>query len=67
LGARAAMLDGVLRQVATDTGAEHCSLQLRFAAEYLALDGYHPSREGYRVWAEGLAEALTPPTLPAPA
>lgn len=65
LGARAAILDMALRQVATASGAEYCPLQLRFSAEYLALDGYHPSREGYRVWAEGLAEALTPPSIPA--
>ena len=64
LGVRAAMLDTALRQVAAGAGAEYCSLQLSFAAEYLARDGYHPSREGYRVWAAGLAEALTPPSIP---
>lgn len=67
LGARAAMLDMALRQVAADSGAKHCPLQLRFSAEYLAADGYHPSSEGYRVWAEGLAEALIPRSLPAAA
>nr|WP_298165704.1 SGNH/GDSL hydrolase family protein [uncultured Pseudomonas sp.] len=67
LGARAAMLDTALRQVAADSAAEYCSLQLRFSAEYLASDGYHPSREGYRVWAEGLAETLIPPPPSIPA
>lgn len=67
LGMRAAMLDAALRQVAADSAVEYCPLQLRFSAEYLAPDGYHPSSEGYRVWAEGLAEALTLPPLPAAA
>lgn len=59
LGARAQQLDASLQQVATECGAQHVPLNLRFAAGYLALDGYHPSSIGYRVWAQGLAAAIS--------
>lgn len=55
LGVRAALLDTCLRQLAARLGAEHHPLSLEFSADYLAVDGYHPSSLGYRVWAEGLA------------
>lgn len=61
LGLRAAQLDRHLQAVACQLGALHCPVELEFAAEYLAEDGYHPSAQGYRVWAEGLALALSPP------
>ena len=41
----------------------HCVLDLPFEAHYLAEDGYHPSALGYRQWAAGLAERLTPELL----
>jgi lysophospholipase L1-like esterase len=55
LGMRAALLDASLRQLAGRLGVGHYPLSLEFSADYLALDGYHPSSLGYRVWAEGLA------------
>lgn len=64
LGMRASLLDAGLRQVAGQLGVGHCPVNLRFSAEYLALDGYHPSRLGYKVWAEGLAPLLTPTPNP---
>jgi len=54
LGLRAALLDASLRQLAGCLGAGHHSVSLKFSTDYLALDGYHPSSLGYRVWAEGL-------------
>ncbi|WPC04143.1 SGNH/GDSL hydrolase family protein [Pseudomonas benzenivorans] len=65
LGVRAALLDAGLREVAGRIAADYCPLDLPFAAEYLALDGYHPSALGYRLWAEGVAGALS--LAPAPA
>src|SRR5690606_20741756 len=53
LGWRATLLDRDLRALAAELGAQHCALDLPFAAQYLARDGYHPSALGYRVWAEG--------------
>ncbi|MBC9249660.1 lysophospholipase [Pseudomonas alcaligenes] len=58
LGLRAGLMDARLRQVCAGVGADYQALELEFAAEYLAADGYHPSALGYRVWAEGLAERL---------
>lgn len=55
LGWRATLLDHDLRALAAELGAPHCALDLPFAAQYLARDGYHPSALGYRLWAEGLA------------
>ncbi|WP_339522617.1 SGNH/GDSL hydrolase family protein [Pseudomonas sp. EA_35y_Pfl2_R111] len=60
LGMRAGLLDARLRQLAARLGAGHHSVELEFAAEYLACDGYHPSSLGYRVWAQGLAVSLVP-------
>lgn len=65
LGARAALLDGRLRQVASQVGAGHYPLRLEFSADYLAADGYHPSSLGYRTWAQGLAAAISLPSTPA--
>lgn len=55
LGMRGALLDASLRRLADRLGAGHHSATLEFSADYLALDGYHPSSLGYRVWAESLA------------
>ncbi len=57
-GLRAALLDGELRRLSGR--GRTARLQLEFAEEYLARDGYHPSALGYRLWGEGLAEQLTP-------
>lgn len=58
LGWRAALLDLQLEEVARQRSAKHCRVTLEFAPEYMALDGYHPSALGYRVWAEGLSALL---------
>lgn len=59
LGLRAGLLDSELRRISAQEQAQYARLQLRFADEYLARDGYHPSALGYRVWGEGLAEQIT--------
>lgn len=66
LGMRASLLDTHLRQLAAGLGAGHHTVELEFAAEYLARDGYHPSALGYRVWAQGLAVSLAPTVRCAP-
>ena len=60
LGMRAALLDKRLRQVADSRGALHCPIALMFSPDFLAVDGYHPSALGYRLWAQGLAETIMP-------
>lgn len=60
MGWRASLLDRELRGLAQRLDAPHCALDLPFEAHYLAEDGYHPSALGYRQWAEGLAERVTP-------
>lgn len=60
MGWRAGLLDAELRGLSQRLGAMHCALDLPFEAHYLAEDGYHPSALGYRQWAAGLAERLTP-------
>ena len=59
LGLRAGLLDRELRRVSAQEQAQYARLELQFADEYLARDGYHPSALGYRVWGEGLAEQIT--------
>ena len=59
LGWRAALLDRWACEVAERHGALHLPTRLTFEPHLLARDGYHPSREGYRLWAEGLVERLT--------
>ncbi|MFV9653409.1 SGNH/GDSL hydrolase family protein [Pseudomonas sp. NY15366] len=63
MGWRASLLDHELQSLAQYQGALHCVLDLPFEAHYLAEDGYHPSALGYRQWAAGLAERLTPSLL----
>ncbi|KFX69847.1 lysophospholipase [Pseudomonas taeanensis MS-3] len=67
LGARAGLLDACLRQVAERSGVDYYPLRLRFSAAYLALDGFHPSSLGYRVWAQSLTAELSLPPTPVPA
>lgn len=59
LGLRAGLLDAALRRLSVEERAQYVRLDLSFADDYLACDGYHPSALGYRVWGEGLAERLT--------
>lgn len=59
LGWRAALMDHHLRRVCVEEGVDYQRLQLEFAADYLARDGYHPSALGYRLWGEGLAAGLS--------
>ncbi|MDP3848451.1 MAG: SGNH/GDSL hydrolase family protein [Pseudomonas sp.] len=58
LDLRGALLDRQLRAVARQLGASYCPVALEFTADYLAVDGYHPSQLGYQVWASGLAPQL---------
>jgi lysophospholipase L1-like esterase len=58
LGMRGALLDRQLRALARQLGVRYCPIELEFAAEYMAVDGYHPSQLGYQVWAGGLAPQL---------
>jgi lysophospholipase L1-like esterase len=59
LGLRAGLLDAELRRISAQEQALYARLELQFADDYLARDGYHPSALGYRVWGEGLAELIT--------
>ncbi|MAP30309.1 MAG: hypothetical protein CMK93_06290 [Pseudomonas sp.] len=47
-----------MQQVAAGQGAGYLSLDMPFEAAYLARDGYHPSAEGYRLWAAGIVRQL---------
>ncbi len=59
LGRDAKRLDTSLAAIcATDFGLTHLPLDLPFAAEYVAEDGFHPSEKAYDHWAEMLDTAL---------
>ncbi|MCY1265323.1 GDSL-like Lipase/Acylhydrolase family protein [compost metagenome] len=58
LGWCAALLDRQMHGLARRTGARHCTATIEMQPRYLAVDGYHPSALGYRVWGERLAEQL---------
>jgi len=50
-GLRAGLLDKDLGAVARSEGVPHVPFGFPFVPGMLARDGYHPSAEGYRVWA----------------
>lgn len=56
LGWRASLLDRQLRVLAEQEGLACCATSLEMRPEFLAMDGYHPSPLGYRVWGESLAD-----------
>jgi lysophospholipase L1-like esterase len=60
LGARAALLDHHLEQLARELpGAAHCKVRFPTDRAYIAADGVHPSNEGYRHWAQQLAATIS--------
>lgn len=58
LAARACLLDRCLRSELSKVGAHYCTMDLHFSAEYLAVDGYHPSAQGYQLWGQEIARQL---------
>ncbi len=66
LGWRARLLDRRMRELAVREGVGCCATRLEMCPEFLALDGYHPSPLGYRVWGEALADwfVAVAPALP---
>ena len=69
LGLRARQLDRALREWATQAGTDVHYLQviLPLRPDLLAEDGYHPGREGYRLWASLLVDQLQARRLIEPA
>ncbi|MDH4569236.1 SGNH/GDSL hydrolase family protein [Pseudomonas sp. BN414] len=65
LGWRASLLDSQLRALAEREGLACCATRLEMRPEFLALDGYHPSPLGYRVWGESLADWFVASVQPA--
>lgn len=60
LGYRAKKLNTVMMMVASENS--HCSvmtINLPFTPEYLAKDGFHPSKLAYNIWAEQAAKEFT--------
>ncbi|AYF90327.1 SGNH/GDSL hydrolase family protein [Pseudomonas sp. JS3066] len=66
LGWRARLLDRQLRALAEREGLVCCATSLEMRPEFLALDGYHPSALGYRVWGESLADWFVASAQPSP-
>ncbi|GAA0551557.1 SGNH/GDSL hydrolase family protein [Actinomadura livida] len=62
LGARARLMDRIMRDAARSRGAVHAPMDEAMARDrrLFASDGFHPSPAGYRAWAEDLARAATP-------
>ncbi|RKS72147.1 lysophospholipase L1-like esterase [Actinomadura pelletieri DSM 43383] len=67
LGARARTMDRIMADAARAGGALHVPVDEVMARDrrLFASDGFHPSPDGYRAWAEGLADAAAPAS-PAP-
>ncbi|MFG2085216.1 MULTISPECIES: SGNH/GDSL hydrolase family protein [unclassified Spirillospora] len=67
LGARARTMDRIMRDAARAGGAVHAPMDEAMARDrgLFASDGFHPSPDGYRAWAEDLARAAAPMTAPA--
>ncbi|MFI0357516.1 SGNH/GDSL hydrolase family protein [Actinomadura sp. 9N407] len=68
MGGRARAMDRIMREVAAANGAIHVPMDPGMAddSRLFASDGLHPSPDGYRLWAHGLAEAV-PFTMAPPA
>lgn len=62
LGARARTMDRIMRDAARAGGAVHAPMDEAMARDrrLFASDGFHPSSDGYRAWAEDLARAAAP-------
>lgn len=58
LGKRAALLDRRLECVCAKLGVLYAPLHVSLQKEHLAIDGYHPSAQGYQIWGEALAGYL---------
>ena len=59
LGADAAALDATLAKICqTSSRLHHSPLNLPFAPQYIARDGFHPSEEAYAKWADLLAPLI---------
>ncbi|MGP4021965.1 SGNH/GDSL hydrolase family protein [Actinomadura sp. 3N407] len=69
LGARARTMDRIMRDAARAGGAVHAPMDEAMARDrrLFASDGFHPSPDGYRAWAEDLARAAAPAPATAPA
>ncbi|WP_425222124.1 SGNH/GDSL hydrolase family protein [Pseudomonas sp.] len=57
-GLRAGLMNRDVQRVAAGQGAGYLSLDMPFEVAYLARDGYHPSAEGYSLWAAGIVRQL---------
>ena len=62
LGARARTMDRITEEAARTGGAVHAPMDEAMARDrrLFASDGFHPSPDGYRAWAEDLATAAVP-------
>jgi lysophospholipase L1-like esterase len=60
MGGRARAMDRIMREVARANGAVHVPMDPDMAADRtrFASDGFHPSPDGYRAWADELAAAV---------
>ncbi|MBO2459988.1 SGNH/GDSL hydrolase family protein [Actinomadura violacea] len=60
LGDRARTMDRITREAARAGGAVHVPMDEAMARDrrLFAADGFHPSADGYRTWADDLARAL---------
>ena len=70
VGFRGRQLDEVVRDVAGTTGSTYVDIAGKTGPEfrddpdrYFAADRYHPSEEGYRLWADAVLEAAHPASL----
>lgn len=71
-GVRGRQLDAVVREIARDSGALYVDIagetgqtMRSDTARYFAADRYHPSDDGYALWADAVLEVLRP-GLPVP-
>jgi lysophospholipase L1-like esterase len=71
-GLRGRQLDEIVRDIASDVGATYVDIagetgptMRADTARYFSVDRFHPSEEGYRLWADAVVEQLAPilPTL----
>ncbi|WP_339878041.1 SGNH/GDSL hydrolase family protein [Pseudidiomarina gelatinasegens] len=58
IGRQARELDTELKHHCQRHDCDYLALDLPFAAEYMAADGFHPSAQAARLWARGVSDLL---------
>lgn len=58
LGLRAWQLNNALKQLCLKENWQHLQIEMPLEKQWMAIDGYHPNKEGYQKWANAISTTL---------